>query len=73
MKTRLLALLLSAALIATVVVTDAGASPLPTISESCQSYAGSSACRAKGVDNSSPSTWGANVRSRMTNPRIDRH
>ncbi len=71
MKLRLLTLLLSMSLIATVVVIDAGASPLPTSSESCQSYAGSNACRAKGVDNSSSTTWGANVRSRMTTPRIN--
>lgn len=40
-------------------------------SESCQSYAGSNACRKKGVVSTGSSTWSGQVWSTMKNPPID--
>jgi hypothetical protein len=48
----------------------AEAAPLAGGSTSCQSYAGSNACRRKEATSTGPTTWTASVKSYMTNPTI---
>jgi hypothetical protein len=71
MRTRLLFALVGIAALAGMLGGRAWAAPLADLSESCQSYAGSNACRMKGVQNIDSSTWGANMRSQMKNPQIN--